>query len=200
MKTSSYSYLVVLLFVKNIVHSKQSIVKHSRRHGNQIHAGGLLRQPEFPLWKWIKHSFCTWRGYISRQAWRVIPPGFSIRRKNFYEMDVPGIEHKMYLRSQLVTDNFGWRICQMYRLQSSPKTSSKKLIKFIQKTIHIVLILFNRKKLLKRRKIDHTNEIKQKLNFLNAEIKTFYFTQKRNSVRRGIIPGNSRSLWSAVNV
>ena len=39
-----------------------------------------------------------------------------------------------------------------------------------------------------------TNEIKQKLNFLNAKIKTFYFILKRNSVRRGIIPGNSRSL------
>ena len=30
--------------------------------------------------------------------------------------------------------------------------------------------------------------------------KSFYFTQKRNSVRRNIIPGNSRSLWSAVNI
>ena len=35
---------------------------------------------------------------------------------------------------------------------------------------------------------------------MNAEIKTFYFSQKRSLVRRGIIPGNSRSLWSAVSL
>ena len=44
-----------------------------------------------------------------------------------------------------------------------------------------------------------SNEIKLKLNSLNAEIKTYYFSQKRNAVRKGIMPGNSRSLWSAVN-
>ena len=38
------------------------------------------------------------------------------------------------------------------------------------------------------------------MNALNAEIKTFYFTQKQNSVRKNIIPGNSKSLWSAVNI
>ena len=37
-------------------------------------------------------------------------------------------------------------------------------------------------------------------NHLNAEIKTIYFTQKRNSVRKGIVPGNSKSLWSAVKI
>ena len=44
------------------------------------------------------------------------------------------------------------------------------------------------------------DEIKLKLNSLNAEIKTYYFTQKRNYVRKDILPGNSRSLWSAVNI
>ena len=48
---------------------------------------------------------------------------FTPAQKTFMKW-TPGIEHKMYLRSQLVTDNFGWWICQMYRLQSSPKTSS----------------------------------------------------------------------------
>ena len=57
-----------------------------------------------------------------------------------------------------------------------------------------------RKRLLKQRKRSPTNEIKQKLNFLNHEIKTFYFSQKRNEVRKNILPGNSRSLWSAVNM
>ena len=44
------------------------------------------------------------------------------------------------------------------------------------------------------------DDIKPKLNSLTAEIKTFYFTQTRNFVRKNIIPGNSRSLWSAVNI
>ena len=57
-----------------------------------------------------------------------------------------------------------------------------------------------RKRLLKQRKRSPTDKIKQKLNFLNHEIKTFYFLQKRNAVRKNILPGNSRSLWSAVNM
>ena len=56
-----------------------------------------------------------------------------------------------------------------------------------------------RKKLLKQRQRTPSNDIKQKLSSLNAEIKTYYFSQKRNAVRKGIMPGNSRSLWSAVN-
>ena len=44
-----------------------------------------------------------------------------------------------------------------------------------------------------------SNEIKQKLNYLNCEIKTFYYSQKRKAVRKDIVPGNSKSLWSAVN-
>ena len=60
--------------------------------------------------------------------------------------------------------------------------------------------LNKRKKLLKQLKKRPSNEIERKLNSLNAEIKTFYFTQKRNSVRKYILPGNSRSLWSAVNI
>ena len=57
---------------------------------NQIHAGGLPRRREFLLWNWIKHSFRPWRGYSSRQAWSVIPPAFSRRHENFYEMDPSG--------------------------------------------------------------------------------------------------------------
>ena len=36
---------------------------------------------------------------------------------------------------------------------------------------------------------------KKQLNSINAEIKTFFFTQKQKSVRKNIVPGNSRSLW-----
>ena len=35
---------------------------------------------------------------------------------------------------------------------------------------------------------------------MNAEIRTFYFTKKKSSVRNGILPGNSKSLWTAVKL
>ena len=30
-----------------------------------IHISLLLSRQEIPLWNWIKHSFCAWRGYFS---------------------------------------------------------------------------------------------------------------------------------------
>ena len=57
-----------------------------------------------------------------------------------------------------------------------------------------------RNRLLKSRKRNASTNLKQKINQLNYEIKTFYFSQRRNFVRKGIVPGNSRSLWLAVNV
>ena len=48
-----------------------------------------------------------------------------------------------------------------------------------------------RNRLLKARKRNAGTDIKQKINHLNAEIKTFYCAQCRNYVRKGIVPGNS---------
>ena len=57
-----------------------------------------------------------------------------------------------------------------------------------------------RNRLLKRRKHNMSETLRRKIVDLNAEIKTFYFSKKKESVRKGILPGNSRSLWSAVNI
>ena len=35
---------------------------------------------------------------------------------------------------------------------------------------------------------------------LNKEIKNYFYLQKTKNVRRGIIPGSSKSLWSAVRI
>ena len=48
--------------------------------------------------------------------------------------------------------------------------------KFIKNKINM------RKRLLKSRKHNASSELKQKINHLNAEIKTFYFTQRKNFV------------------
>ena len=42
--------------------------------------------------------------------------------------------------------------------------------------------------------------LKAKIGMLNSEIKSFYFSKKKQSVRKGILPGDSRSLWSAVKI
>ena len=38
------------------------------------------------------------------------------------------------------------------------------------------------------------------LKLLNKEIKSFFHIQKSNSIRRNIIPSNSKSLWDAVRI
>ena len=42
--------------------------------------------------------------------------------------------------------------------------------------------------------------LKTKIKDLNIEIKNFFTSQKRLAVRRGITPGNTLSLWSAVKI
>ena len=43
-------------------------------------------------------------------------------------------------------------------------------------------------------------EVRPVIKHLNKEIKTFFFKQKQTQVRRGILPGNSKSLWDAVKI
>ena len=51
-------------------------------------------------------------------------------------------------------------------------------------------------KTLKRN--NNSNESRCELKILNKEIKRFFYEQKAKQVRKGIIPGNSKSLWDAV--
>ena len=57
-----------------------------------------------------------------------------------------------------------------------------------------------RNKLLNLKKRNSSNELKCRINVLNFEIKQFYLAQKKERVRKGILPGNSKSLWTSVNV
>ena len=43
-------------------------------------------------------------------------------------------------------------------------------------------------------------ELKRRVKNLNVEIKNHYVLDKRKRVRKGITPGDSRSLWKAVNI
>ena len=56
-----------------------------------------------------------------------------------------------------------------------------------------------RKRLLQRLRLNPTNELRQQVKNLTKEIKVHYIEEKRKKVRRGIVPGNSKSLWRAVD-
>ena len=47
---------------------------------------------------------------------------------------------------------------------------------------------------------DPSEELRKRVKNLNTEIKCHFTMNKRNRVRKGIIPGNSRSIWKAVNI
>ena len=57
-----------------------------------------------------------------------------------------------------------------------------------------------RNRLLKQFKNNGSIEIKTRIQNLNAEIKGHFYSRKKFEVRRGILPGNSKSLWKAVNI
>ena len=57
-----------------------------------------------------------------------------------------------------------------------------------------------RKRLLKQFKKRPTIELKSRISNLNYEIKTHFFGQKKIQVRKGILPGNCKSLWHAVKL
>ena len=42
--------------------------------------------------------------------------------------------------------------------------------------------------------------MRKEIGILNAEICAFHYTKKKSSVRNGILPGNSESLWTAVKL
>ena len=57
-----------------------------------------------------------------------------------------------------------------------------------------------RRRLLKRFRQTHCNILKRNINVLNYEIKSDILSIKKKNVRRAIVPGNSKSLWSAVKI
>ena len=57
-----------------------------------------------------------------------------------------------------------------------------------------------RNRLLKIRKHRPTLDLKKRIKNLNVEIINHFHFEKRNSIRRKIVPGNSKSLWKAVNI
>ena len=58
----------------------------------------------------------------------------------------------------------------------------------------------NKRNRLKKKLNTHLNpnSIRQEIKVLNKEIKSYFYKLKSKNVRKGIVPGNSKSLWDAV--
>ena len=57
-----------------------------------------------------------------------------------------------------------------------------------------------RNRLIKRNKNNPSVDLKTKIKNLDKVIKSFFLTTKRNKVRNNIVPGDNKSLWSAVKL
>ena len=57
-----------------------------------------------------------------------------------------------------------------------------------------------RNRLIKRNKMNPSVELKSKIKTLDKVIKTFFHTAKCKKVRKNIVPGDNKSLWSAVKL
>ena len=64
----------------------------------------------------------------------------------------------------------------------------------------IKTLLNARKNLLKKFKLRPNFDLKAKIKSLDSNIKNHFYQEKRKRVRRGILPGNSKSLWAAVRI
>ena len=66
--------------------------------------------------------------------------------------------------------------------------------------IHIKTKMNARKRLLKQFKNSPSERVYLRIKNLNAEIRTHLYSTKKQKIRKGIIPGNSKSLWDAVKI
>ena len=127
---------------------------------------------------------------------------------------------KLYSKEKLISslNSIDWKI-EFDEVQSFWNSFESKLIEVIDdlcpleqatnsKQIkskppkHIKHKLNRRNNLLKKIKTNPNDSLtaRTELKILNKEIKKFFYTSKAASVRRGILPGNSKSLWEAVRI
>ena len=78
--------------------------------------------------------------------------------------------------------------------------SNNQSLKSLKTPIPIKNKLNLRKRLLKSLDKRPSNILRDRIKNLNCEIKNHYRNQKFNSIQRSIIPGNSKSLWTAVKI
>ena len=84
------------------------------------------------------------------------------------------------------------KICPLVPFINNSTVESIKPTPVIKNKINL------RKRLLKRLKITKDQQTKNRISQINVEIKNHFYANKRNSVRRGLIPGDSKSLWDTV--
>ena len=83
-------------------------------------------------------------------------------------------------------------------LELTEANSTSKVAKNVNLNVKRKLSL--RKRLIKNLKTNPSNNLRDRINNLNYEIRTHFKNSKRNEIRNKIIPGNSKSLWDAVKI
>ena len=61
-------------------------------------------------------------------------------------------------------------------------------------------VLNKRQRFLKIYKKKPSQDLKSKISNLDLEVRLYFVNTKRKNVRRGILPGNSKTLWTAVKI
>lgn len=61
-------------------------------------------------------------------------------------------------------------------------------------------VLNKRQRFLKIYKKNPTQDLKSKISKLDMEVRLHFVNSKRKNVRRGILPGNTKTLWTAVKI
>ena len=70
-----------------------------------------------------------------------------------------------------------------------------------KKHTNMVRKMNRRNNLLKKRKVrDLTEAEKEEIKSINKSMKSFYYEERKQKVRRRIVPGNNKSLWDAVRI
>ena len=65
---------------------------------------------------------------------------------------------------------------------------------------HIKTKINTRKRLLKQLKNSPTDRLNNRIKNLNAELRAHFYSKRKQKIRRGIKPGNSKTLWDAVKI
>ena len=110
-----------------------------------------------------------------------------------FEIETPNVQDTWNLFENVLINVID-KLAPLTPFTKSSKIDPKSTPSVIKRKINL------RRKLLNKQKSNHSNILRDRITNLNYEIKLHFATLKSNSVRKKIIPGNSKTLWDAVKI
>ena len=140
---------------------------------------GLPSEPKTVLKRsWINYSKDALLHELSNIDFSLVSDSVQSTWNNFENLLIPVID----------------KLLPIVPFTQNSTISSQKPSMFIKNKINL------RNRLLRRLKITKDIELKTRIKNLNTEIRVHFDQLKRKKVRLGIIPGNSKSLWTSVKM